>query len=176
MNIHDLSEYQLYKLKSIDPNLSSDWYKIIRDIVPKLNKDSQNSVYKNILKPRGIRVGPDKNLVYERPDSLSSIIQNLRTNNKDLISIAIHMTKIIDPQIKVHNGIELADKIEAILGYLDNLDVHDLLQDQKNRHKIRVAFLYDLAKWIDTITLNVDAGLRKLDNETVKSYFKEVFI
>lgn len=176
MNIHDLSEYQLYKLKSIDPTLSSDWLKIIKDILPKLNKEGQISIYKNILEPRGIRIGVNSNLIYKRPDTLKSTIESMQTKNKNLVSIASHMAKIIDPKIKQHNAIDLADKIEAILGYLDNLDIHDLIQDQKNRQKIRTAFLYDLAIWIDTIILDIDAGLRGLDTNTVKLYFKEVFI
>ena len=52
MNVYDLSEYQLYKLKSIDPTLSSDWQEIIKDIIPQLDKDSKASIYKNILKPK----------------------------------------------------------------------------------------------------------------------------
>ena len=71
---------------------------------------------------------------------------------------------------------ELADTIESILGYLDGLEIGDVLQDQKDRKQIRVAFLYDLALWIDPITLEIKGGLRKLDTNSVKSYFKEVFI
>ena len=67
MNIHDLSDYQLYQLKSIDPTLSSNWYEVIYNILPKLNKEGQRSIYHNILKPRGISIGPDKDLIYTPP-------------------------------------------------------------------------------------------------------------
>ena len=176
MNIHDLSEYQLYKLKSIDPALSPNWYESIESILPKLNKTSQYSVYKNILKPRGIVINSDKKLVYQRPETLSFTIANIRTNNKDMISVASHMIKIIDSDIKVYNALKLADKIEALLGYLDNLDMQESIIDQKSRHKIRIAFLYELAAWIDTIELTIHSGLRQLDTDIVRSYFKEVFI
>ena len=176
MNIHDLSEYQLYKLKSIDPTLSLDWREVIHDIVPQLDKENQTSVYKNILKPRGISVDTNRTLTYTHPNSLQWTIDNIHTKNKDLLSIASHMNKIIMSPDKNHNAIDLADNIEAILGYLDNLDMHEVLQDQKDRKQIRVAFLYDLALWIDPITLEIEGGLRKLDTNSVKSYFKEVFI
>lgn len=172
MNIHDLSEYQLYKLKSIDPALSSNWYEIIHQILPQLNEEGQISIYKNILMPRGI----GKDLIYRRPDSLKIIMKSLSTQNKNLISIASHMTKLINSRPKVCNAIKLADEIEAVLDYLDNLDIHDLIYDQKNRQKIRTAFLYDLAEWIDSVDLDVDAGLRELDIDIVKSYLREVFI
>lgn len=176
MNIHDLSEYQLYKLKSIDPALSSDWYESVEKILPKLHKKSQYSIYKNILKPRGITISADKKLVYKRPETLSFTIGSIKTNNKDLISIASHMLKVVSSDIKAYNAIALADKVEALLGYLDNLEVHDSLLDQKSRHRIRIAFLYELANWIDTIELTIHSGLRQLNDDIVKSYFKEVFI
>ncbi|WP_201530077.1 hypothetical protein [Psychrobacter frigidicola] len=172
MNIHDLSEYQLYKLKSIDPALSSNWYEIIHQILPQLNEEGQISIYKNILMPRGI----GKDLVYRRPDSLKIIMKSLSTQNNNLISIASHMSKMINSRPKDCNAMKLADEIEAVLDYLDNLDIHDLIYDQKNRQKIRTAFLYDLAEWIDIVNLDVDAGLRELDIAIVKSYLKEVFI
>ncbi len=115
MNIHDLSEYQLYKLKSIDPTLSIDWREVIHAIIPQLDKESQTSVYKNILKPRGISVDANRTLTYTHPNSLQWTINNIHTKNKDLLSIASHMNKIIMSPDKNHNAMELADKIESIL-------------------------------------------------------------
>lgn len=176
MNIHDLSEYELYKLKSIDPTLSSDWYEVIHHIIPKLNKESKHSVYRNILKPRGIQVGLDGKLVYKRPDTLKTTLKNIQTKNNDLNEISLHMINLINSDTKDYDIIELADEIEAILGRIDNLDIFDSLYDQKNRQKIRIAFLYDLALWIDTINIKTVAGIRRLDASTIKAYFKEVFI
>ena len=176
MDILEISEYQLYKLKSIDPSLSADWQETISLILPDLNKESQNSIHKNILEPRGIYVDKGKGLIYKRPVTLKKTIKDIQTNNKDLIFIASDMLKIIDSCIEYYDAIQLADEIEAIFSYLDNLDLHNLPKEQKNRKKIRVAFLYDLAQWIDKVNLNVHAGLRGLDAHMVKSYLKEVFI
>ncbi|MGO2232318.1 hypothetical protein [Psychrobacter sp.] len=176
MNIHDLSEYQLYKLKSIDPTLSSDWQESLQEILPKLHKKSQYSVYKNILKPHGITINADKKLEYKRPETLSLAINSIQTNNKDLLTITTHMRDIVDPKVKTHDAIVLADQIEALLSYLDNLDFQGYVQDQKNRQRIRVAFLYELATWIDTVDLTIHSGLRQLNSDIVKSYFKEVYL
>ena len=176
MDIHDLSEYQLYKLKSIDPALSSNWREVIEDILPKLNQESRNSVHKNILEPRGIYIGKSKSLICKLPVTLKQTMKNIKNNNKDLISIASDMLKIIESDLEYYDAIQLADEIEAIFGYLDNLDLHDLPQEHKNREKIRVAFLYDLAQWIDKVNLKIHPGLRSLDAHMVKSYLKEVFI
>ncbi|MEC5210019.1 hypothetical protein RCH20_001077 [Psychrobacter sp. PL15] len=176
MDIRELSEYQLYKLKSIDPNLSPDWRDVIQQILPNLNQGSQNSVRKNILEPRGIYFDVNEKLTYKHPLTLKLTLNNIQTDNKDLVPIVSAMLKIINSRCEYYDAMELADEIEAIFGYLDNLNLHNLLQEQKNRKKIRIAFLYDLAKWIDTVTLHINPGIRKLDSHMVKSYLKEVFI
>ena len=176
MNIHDLSEYQLYKLKSIDPTLSSDWSDVVNSILPKLNQQGQDTVYENILKPRGIFLNDEDNLIHKSPNTLRQTVEHLHTNNQELSAISRHMLKIIDPNINAYNAIKLADEVEAILSYLDSVDTNNSISDQKYRQMIRTAFLYDLAIWIESITLEIKPGLRRLDTDTIKSYFKEVFI
>lgn len=172
MNIYDLSEYQIYKLKAIDPALSSNWREIIQEILPQLNKESKASIYKNILEPRGI----DYNLVYKRPDTLKIVMRKMTTQNKELTNIAIHMSKLIDSTPNSYQALRLADEVEAMLDYLDGLDVQGSLYDQKNRINIRTAFLYDLAEWVDKVELTVEDGLRELNNNIIKTYLKEIFI
>ncbi|WP_201557134.1 hypothetical protein [Psychrobacter sp. 72-O-c] len=176
MNIHDLSEYQLYKLKSLDPSLSQDWREVIQNILPELDKESQDSVHKNILEPRGIYFDINKGLIYKRPTTLKKTREDIQTHNNDLIAIASDMSKIIDSRFEYYDAIQLADEIEAIFGCLDNLDMRNMLYERKNRKRIQIAFLYDLAQWIDTVKLKVAPGFRKLDSHMVKSYLKEVFI
>ncbi len=176
MNIYDLSEYQLYKLKSMDPNLSPDWREVIQHILPKLDLESQNSLYKNILEPMGISFDTNEELIYKHPATLKETIRDIQTHNNDLLAIVSNMYKIIDSRVDYYDAIQLADEIEAIFGYLDNLNIRHLLYEHKNRKRIRIAFLYDLARWIDTVELKVSPGLRKLDSRIVISYLKEVFI
>lgn len=176
MNIHDLSEYQLHQLKSIDPTLDPHWFDVTNDLLRSLDEKSQYSVHQNILRSKGIEIDSNKNLIYKRPDTLALVLKGLQSNNKALVSTASDMTNIISSNIKTFNAITLADKIEAIVSHLDDIDVQDSLLDQKNRLRIRNAFLYDLSLWIDSIELNLNPGLRKLDPDIVKAYFKEVYI
>lgn len=176
MDIRDLSQYQLYRLKSIDPALSSNWQEVTQDIFPRLNLEDQNSLFKKILEPRGIYLDSNQKLTYKRPVSLKQTIDSIRIDNHELISIADDMLKIVNSHTTYYNAIKLADEIEAIFSRLDNLNLHDLIHGQKNYKKIRTAFLYDLARWVDTVSLEVSAGLRGLDEHMVKSYLKEVFI
>lgn len=176
IDIHNLSQYQLYKLKSIDPALSSNWREVIQDSFSELNQQGRNSLFENILEPRGIYFDSNQNLAYKRAISLKQTLKNSQSNNNDLVSIANHMLKIIDSSADYYNAMQLADEIEIIFARLDSLNLYNLIHEQRNYKKIRTAFLYDLASWIDTIKLEVRTGLRGLDQHMVKSYLKEVFI
>jgi len=176
MNIRDLSEYQLYKLKSMDPNLSPDWREIIQSILPDLDPESQHSLYKNILEPRGIYLNANEELIHKRPATLKETMGNIQTHNNGLLAIVSDMFKIINSRSEYYDAMQLADEIEAIFGCLDNLNIHNLLYEHKNRKRMKIAFLYDLAQWIDTVKLKVSPSFRKLDSHMIKSYLKEVFI
>jgi|26BtaG_2_1085354.scaffolds.fasta_scaffold10387_2 hypothetical protein len=176
VHISDLSEHQLSKIKSIDPNLSPDWREEVNNILSKLDLESRSSLCKNILERRGIYFDAYENLVFKRPDTLKETMQDLQTNNNHLLDILSDMLNIISSNVDCYNAIQLADEIEAIFGYLDNLDLSGLVYEQRNRNRIKVAFLYDLAKWIDNIELEVNPGFRGLNSHIVKSYLKEVFI
>lgn len=54
LNIYDLSSYQLYQLKSVDPNLSYNWNEHLSEIFHVLDDESQQSVIEKIFRPRGI--------------------------------------------------------------------------------------------------------------------------
>lgn len=176
MDLHDVSEDQLYRLKSIDPRLTPNWREVIQHILPQLDKESQDSIHKNILAPRGIYLDTNEELAHKQPLSLKATLEAVQTDNKDLMAIASDMLNIIDSHQECYGALQLADEIEAIFDSLDSLDLYNLANEHENRKKIRIAFLYDLAQWIDTINLEVKPGLRKLDAHMVKAYLKQVFI
>ena len=52
--LYEIESHQIYQLKSIDPLLSDNWISIIREELPKFSLEARNSIYQNILIPRGI--------------------------------------------------------------------------------------------------------------------------
>ena len=173
MNIYDLSEYQLYKLKSLDPNLSSDWPEVLQSMLPELDRESVASIYNHLLVPRGIYLDADRNLAHRRPITLREVMASTHVQEPDLLALVTNMSNIIASRSTCYDASKLADEIEAIFRCLDHLNLQNEHENIKN---IRVAFLYDLAQWLDTVELKVSPGLRKLDSSIVKSYLKEVFI
>lgn len=172
MHVYELSEYQLYQLKSIDPTLSSNWKSILTDILPQLDKPSRKSVYEKILSKRNI----SPNFTYTIPDDLRSVLSTTAIGNKELESIAVQMLKFIESKPSLYDAIELADKVEAMIDYLNRIDIGDHFLDQQCRKSIKHAFLYDLAALIDDIDLIVQPSIRQLNADIIKTYFKEVFI
>ena len=173
MNVSELSEHQLYKLRSLDPNLSSDWSEVLESILMVLDPEGVANVYQHILLPRGIYFHNGTQLDYRRPVTLSNVMAAIQTSVPELLVLASSMSNIVDSDAQSYDALQLADEIEAIFRYLDGLN---LPHEYKNLERIRIAFLYDLAAWLDTVELKVIPGLRKLDSLTVKSYLKEVFI
>lgn len=172
MHVYELSEYQIYQLKSIDPALSGNWKTIVTSILPQLDAPSRKSVYEKILSKRNISA----NFTYIIPDDLRSVLSKIAIRHRELKAIAIQMLNFIESKPDSYDAIELADKVEAMIDYLNGIDIGDHFLDQRSRISIKNAFLYDLAIWIDNINLIVQPGIRHLNADIVKIYFKEVFI
>ena len=172
MHVYELSEYQTYQLKSIDPALSTNWKTIIANILPKLDPASRKSVYEKILSKRNISA----NFTYIIPENLRSVLSNTAVRNKELQAISVQMLKLVESQPQTCDAIDLADKVEAMIDYINRIDIGDHHLDQQSRKSIKRAFLYDLATWIDNVNLIVQPGIRQLNVDIVKTYFKEVFI
>lgn len=172
MHVYELSEYQIYQLKSIDPALSNNWKTIIANILPKLDPASRKSVYEKILSKRNISAS----FTYVIPENLRSVLSNTAVRNKELQAISVQMLKLVESQPQTCDAIDLADKVEAMIDYINRIDIGDHHLDQQSRKSIKRAFLYDLATWIDNVNLIVQPGIRQLNVDVVKTYFKEVFI
>ena len=172
IHVYELSEYQIYQLKSIDPALSTNWKTIIANILPKLDPASRKSVYEKILSKRNISA----NFTYIIPENLRSVLSNTAVRNKELQAISVQMLKLVESQPQTCDAIDLADKVEAMIDYINRIDIGDHHLDQQSRKSIKRAFLYDLATWIDNVNLIVQPGIRQLNVDVVKTYFKEVFI
>lgn len=172
ISIDKLPESQLYMLKSIDPVLNKEWRNILISILPTLDEASQNIVYKNILSKKNISY----NLTYQPPKPLKAVLTNSNIANKELKSVAIHMLKLVESTPKNLDANALADRIEAMIDYLDRIDIGDSIHENKNRNNVKKAFLYDLANWIEKVELNTKSGLRQIDDNIAKEYLKQVYI
>lgn len=95
-NLYQLSDYELTKLQNIDPILSDDWQIILSAIFPKLNKDSQLMVLKDILEPRGLVYDHiSKKFFINPPKNLLEVCQARPIHNKQLLKAVEEMTEFL---------------------------------------------------------------------------------
>lgn len=176
-HIFDLSHYDIYRLQSIDPIFSDDWRQTLCDIFPKLDKESQNSVFRQLLVPRGIMYDKtSKKFLAQRPVSLSDTLALTSSSNDKVMMMANHMLNFLKAPTQGVSILELADKIEAMLDHFDSIELYDTKNEHRLAKKIRQAFLYDLSHWIDNIEISLAPGLRNLTPDMIRAYFKSVFL
>lgn len=176
-HIFDLSHYDIYRLQSIDPIFSDDWRQTLCDIFPKLDKESQNSVFRQLLVPRGIMYDKtSKKFFAQRPVSLSDTLALTSSSNDKVMMMANHMLNFLKAPTQGVSLLELADKIEAMLDHFDSIELYDAKNEHHLAKKIRQAFLYDLSHWIDNIEISLAPGLRNLTPDMIRAYFKSVFL
>lgn len=176
-HIFDLSNYDIYRLQSIDPIFSDEWRQTLRDIFPKLDKDSQNSVFRQLLLPRGIVYDKTaKKFLAVRPLSLTETLALTPISNEKVVTMANHMLNFLKAPTQGVSILILADKIEAILDHFDSIQLDEAKNEHNTAKKIRQAFLYDLSHWIDNIDISLASGLRKLSPDMIRTYFKSVFL
>lgn len=177
LNVYDLSSYQLYQLKSVDPNLSYNWTEHLSDIFQILDDESCQGVIEKIFRPRGILYDKVTQKFFATPHTtLSEILSRETINNAKLWQTAKYLQELLKTDNEPIDIVSFADELEAGLQRLDKVEVDENTNEAQLRKKIKTAFLYDVAKWIDDKELIFDEGKRKLTQDMIKSYIKEVFI
>lgn len=179
-SIYSLSERELFQLKSIDPYLSRGWEQVLFQILPKLDKENQLIINEDVLAPRGIHYDRvDKKFKVAPVKTLQGLLSSAEIHNKDMIRMINYMMTVMESDSDTVSvsleAEEVADTIESVLSQLDKVPLSDH-DNPRMKHEVRKAFLYEVARWIDTIDLVVKPGLRKLNQQIAKAYLKEVFI
>ncbi len=175
-SIYDLSDRELFQLKAVDPHLSGGWEELLFQVLPKLDKDNQLIIKEDILAPRGIHYDHKSQKFYaEKAKTLREVLETGSICNRELLQVAEYMLEIIIPTSDPVSADDLADSVESVLSQLKSVILDDT-DKPKIKYEVLKAFLYDLAKWIDTVELVVRPGMRKINADIAKIYLKEVFI
>lgn len=177
LNIYDLSGYQLYCLQSTDPNLTYGWEENISDIFHLLDEQSRESVVEKIFRPRGILYDKIKQKFFHaKHTTLNEILTRETVNNPKLWQAIKQLEQLLVENDDPVDVVLLADELEAGLQYLAKVEVDEISNESQLRQKMKVAFLYDFVHWLDKKSLNFQEGKRKLTEDMIKSYIKEVFV
>lgn len=179
-SIYDLSNYDIYRLQTIHPVLSTGWLKTLYDIMPKVDPKIKQIICDKVLLPRGITYDPaSDSYQFTRFKTLQEVVATSKYDSKELGKAIANMSRILKTESSEDNPVdilEITDRIEAVLSFLGGI----VLDPEQNEYKVAVdvkkAFLNDLAEWIETADLKFEKGVRGLSNAMIKSYFKDVFL
>lgn len=93
LNILELPVSKFNKLTSLEPTIDKDWKTDLMDIVLSLDKDSQQSIYHDVIRPKGIIYDPKSKQLIKIPRP--SLAETLKTAHaSDLLASA--STSLLD--------------------------------------------------------------------------------
>ncbi len=175
MSIYDLSEREVYQLKSIDPHLTDGWQDVLFQILPKVCKEGQESIAQRILTPCGIYYDrSSQSFKHTQAKTLQEIVNAYAINHPILQETIADMQSLLDTLYNEIDIYQFANQLEDILTRYAKIELsHDR---PKLKQQVRNAFLYQIAYLLDDASFSIKAGIRNLNKHAVKSYLKEVYL
>lgn len=163
------------QLKVIDPILNLDWEQRISGIMSALDDQSRQRAFRNVIKPKGIDLDKASGrYVFEGKPTVRELVTGLST--PQLAAIADKLIKVLATLGQERNLNTLADALEGGLSNIDRFNPEESQQRQKEKLRLREAFLYDFATGIRNADFDLPPNQRGLTVEAVRTYIIEVFI
>lgn len=98
LNILDLPTHKFNELTNLEPTLDKDWKTTLMDIVLSLDKESQQSIYHAIIKPKGIIYDAStKQLITSPRQSLSHLLKTSHIASEPLIEATTSLLEVLTP-------------------------------------------------------------------------------
>lgn len=162
-------------LKVIDPVLNPDREERITAILAPLDENSRQRAFRNVIKPKSIEWDKDSGrYVFQGKPSVRELATGLST--PQLAALADKLVKVLAGLGENRNLATIADALEGGLSNIDRFDAEENQQRQKEKLKLREAFLYDFATAMRRVDFDIPANQRGLSVEAIRTYIIEVFI
>lgn len=162
-------------LKAVDPVLNDDWHDQICSVLEPLDEQGRARVYSNVIKPKGIEWDEQKSrYVFSGRTELKDLPLKLTT--PQLSQLAEKLAKAIQNLRTTRDIMAIADGLEGSLSSIDRFNVEENQTRQKEKQKLREAFLYDFALAARQMEFDPPKNQRGLTVDAIKTYIVEVFI
>lgn len=162
-------------LKAMDPVLNDDWHDQIARVLEPLDEQGRQRVYSNVIKPKHIEWDEaKKRYVFTGRPTLKQLALQLTT--PQLSQLAEKLAKGIENLPTMRDVMAIADALEGSLSTIDRFNVEENQTRQKEKHKLREAFLYDFALAARKLDFDLPNNQRGLTVDAIKTYIVEVFI
>jgi hypothetical protein len=168
-----LDAIRLFKV--IDPVLNEDWLQRITEIMAPLDDNSRQRAYRNVIKPKNILFDEDKQTwVFQGQPTLHDLAGSLAT--PQLSQLADKLWRAVGTLPQMRDVMQIADALEGGLSTIDRFNPEENQQRQKEKLKLREAFLYDFATAVRRADFEIPPNQRGLSVEAIRTYIIEVFI
>lgn len=163
------------QLKIIDPVLNTDWLDRVLSIMAPLDAGSRQRAWRNVLKPKNIEwdEATDSYRFAGHP-SLRDVAISLST--PQLSALADKLQKSIAALPENRNIVAVADTLEGGLSSIDRFNPEENPQRQKEKTRLREAFLYAFAGAVRTLDFDIPPNQRQLGADAIRTFIIEVFI
>lgn len=163
------------QLKVIDPVLNEDWEQRVTAILEPLDEQSRQRAFRNVIKPKGIdRDKASGRFVFEGKPTVRQLATSLST--AQLSALADKLLKVLATLGQERNLSTLADALEGGLSNIDRFNAEENQHRQREKLRLREAFLYDFATGIRQADFDIPPNQRGLTVEAIRTYIIDVFI
>ncbi|MCP4077927.1 MAG: hypothetical protein GY744_17290 [Gammaproteobacteria bacterium] len=172
--VHIPSE-QMAVLREIDPLTDSGWEKKTMRVLGELGPDERKYAYSQFLEPKGIKYIPaDRRFKYIQGESLQEVAKTIQ--NAELRNIAQKLLKAVEGMKLLESVEKFADHLEGALEQVNKFDSKEDLKVQKEKNKLRTAFITELINVTRNAKFEVERNPRGLGPAAIKNYIIEVFL
>ncbi len=163
------------ELQNLDPLLEPNWSRRVLRLFRELDSAQRRHVFNRHLAPKGIRLDKENNrLLFAGRPSLEDIKPTILA--PQLGSVMARLSIALTKLKNVCDVAEYADLLEASIGTINSFETHGKLALQKEKLRVRKAFLDDLVRVTREADLKLSDNYRGLTPDIVKDYLVEVFL
>ncbi len=162
-------------LKAVDPVLNDDWHDHVCRVLEPLDEQGRARVYSNVIRPKNIEWDEKAGrYVFAGQPTLKDVALQITT--PQLAQLADKLARTIANLGTVRDVMAIADTLEGSLSGIDRFNVEENPIRQKEKQKLREAFLYDFALAARRLDFDLPPNQRGLSVDAIKTYIVEVFI
>ena len=172
--VHIPSEL-MTELREIDPLTDSGWEKKTMRVLGELGPDERKYAYSQYLEPKGIKYIPaDRRFKYIQGESLQEATTSIQ--NAELRNVAQKLSKAVEVMKQLTSAEQFADHLEGALDQVNSFDSREDLKVQKEKNKLRTAFITELVNITRSAQFEVERNPRGLNAAAIKSFIVEVYL
>jgi serine/threonine-protein kinase PpkA len=162
-------------LKALDPVLNDDWHDRLCAMLEPLDEQGRQRVYTNVIKPKNISWDEKAaKYVFEGRPTLRDLTVGLST--PQLAQLADKLMKTLEDLRSSRDIMVIADALEGGLNTIDRFNPDENQSRQKEKLKLRDAYLYDFALAVRQMDFDPPKNQRGLTVDAIKTFIIEVFI